>query len=425
MKCENCKRLELENAQLQKRIAALEARLTRYENPHVPPSMTERKPPHNGQSNGKPGRKPGHEGTTRPQPEPTEHIESKLESCPHCNAPMGEPTRTERRVVEDIPEPQPAKVTEFVINHYHCKKCGNDITAVHPDMPKEGRIGKNAQALTSILKFEDRLPVRKIQDFLKQQYGLALSTGSIYDFTRRVHENLLPEYSLILGRIRNSPVVHADETSIPVNGRNYWIWVFATASDTFVIIRNSRGMKVLKETLTKDYDGTIVCDGWKSYVNFSSKIQRCWAHMLREVKFIAKESEEAVPLRNAMRRLYNKLTNAIKDDTPPETRREIWYWARATMKRWLNRDYRDKSVKKMVAKILNGFNHWFTFILTPGVEPTNNRAERALREMVVQRRIMGTLRNHKGTHIYEVMMTVFSTWKLQEKNLFETLRAFI
>ncbi len=95
------------------------------------------------------------------------------------------------------------------------------------------------------------------------------------------------------------------------------------------------------------------------------------------------------------------------------------------MKRWLDRIYDDETLKKLVQKIRNGFDHWFTFIINHGVEPTNNRAERALRESVVQRKIIGTLRNEKGTHIYEVIMSVLATWKKQGKNLQNALRASI
>jgi len=406
---------------LEKKVEILENRLAKYENAHTPPSLTEKKrPPTNG--SGKPGQKEGHPGITRPQPEPTEHIESKLEACPHCHNPLGEPTRTERQVIEEIPEPQPVRVIEYISNNYWCDKCNKEIIASHPDIPKEGRFGKNVITETVLLKFEDRLPVRKIQDVLERQYGLMISPGSLFDFTRRVSTSLQPEYALILQRIRDSPWLHIDETGIHVNGEKYWIWLFVTPSDEFVIIRKSRGKKVLVEVLTRKYNGIIICDGWKPYLNFTDKIQRCWAHLLRETKFAAEKIDEARLLNRGMNRLFHRLTELIDEDPPPQIRKKIWYEARATMNWWLRRHYDNPTTVKLVAKIRNGFDHWFTFILNPGIEPTNNRAERALREHVVQRKIIGTLRNTKGTHIREVIMSVLATWKLQGKNLYRTLR---
>jgi transposase len=73
-------------------------------------------------------------------------------------------------------------------------------------------------------------------------------------------------------------------------------------------------------------------------------------------------------------------------------------------------------VRKLIGKISNGLDYWFTFVIYPDVEPTNNRAERALREHVILRKIVGTLRNGKGTSIHERIMTVLATWGLQRFN---------
>ena len=69
----------------------------------------------------------------------------------------------------------------------------------------------------------------------------------------------------------------------------------------------------------------------------------------------------------------------------------------------------------------NGFDHWFTFVVVAGLESTNNRAERALKEPVVQRKIIGTFRNEKGTRIYETLMSLLAAWKQQERNLYEAM----
>ena len=72
--------------------------------------------------------------------------------------------------------------------------------------------------------------------------------------------------------------------------------------------------------------------------------------------------------------------------------------------------YLIEKVQKFIGKINDGFEYWFTFIINPGVEPANNRAERALRPQVVLRKILGTLRNEKGTSIHERIMTTLATW---------------
>ena len=106
-------------------------------------------------------------------------------------------------------------------------------------------------------------------------------------------------------------------------------------------------------------------------------------------------------MHRALTRLHDKLIDALESDPPPETREKLLHNAEATLKRWLNRGYGSEKVEKLIGKIENGFDYWFTFVIHPGVESTNNRAERAqIAEHVGKRWIVGTLRNRKGTSIH-------------------------
>ena len=81
-------------------------------------------------------------------------------------------------------------------------------------------------------------------------------------------------------------------------------------------IRKSRGTNVLIEVLTRRFKGIIVCDGWKPYARFTKKLQRCWAHLLRESKDLSEKFDEAVPLHGALKELYKSLTKSLECDPP-------------------------------------------------------------------------------------------------------------
>ena len=426
------RQLQNENDQLKREIellkahiAYLEARLAQYENVHTPPSKKRggtRKKDHDEGDTGKPGQKVGHKGLTRPSAKPDREVKVTKDLCPDCGAKLGDPFRIESKIIEEIPEPQPSTVTEYKICHYICPCCRKEVVGTDSGCPNEGMFGNNTIAQVALLKYGDRLPHRKIRDTLKRVYGLVISPATIFDLTRRAADAVQSEYDAILRRIRNSPVLYIDETSIEVQGKNHWIWVFTTQAETFFVIRKSRGMKVLLEVLTRRFKGTIVCDGWKSYSGFTNRIQRCWAHLLRESKDLAEKIPEAAPLHEALKNIYDQLIDALKSDPPPKVRRVLWYLARARLNQLLDREYADLKVKSFMGKISNGFEFWFTFVIQPGVEPTNNRAERALREHVVLRKIIGTLRNSKGTSIHERLMTVLATWSLQGLDSLQMLR---
>ena len=95
--------------------------------------------------------------------------------------------------------------------------------------------------------------------------------------------------------------------------------------------------------------------------------------------------------------------------------------AERRLRYWLRRRYEDAEVKRFIGKVRNGFGHWFTFVTVVGVEATNNRAERGLKKCVVQRKIIGTFRNAKGTLIYETMLSLLATWKQQGLNLYQAM----
>jgi transposase len=425
--------LQAENEQLKREIELLkehirqlEARLAKYENAHTPPSLRRgrsRKRKHNEGEKGKPGQKVGHEGVTRPHAKPDRQVEVTADRCPDCGTKLGNPIRIESKIVEEIPEPQPITVIEYKIAHYRCPFCRKEVVSNDSDCPIEGRFGNNAIAQTTLLKYEDGLPHRKIRDTLKRMHGLDICPATILDLTRRSADAVQSQYDAILNIIRDAPILYVDETSIKVQGEKHWIWTFTTPSETFFVIRKSRGTKVLLEVLTRRFKGIIVCDGWKPYAKFTKRLQRCWAHLLRESKELAEKVEEAIPLHKALKDLYEKLITALGNDPPPEVQKDLWEMARATLQQLITKEYVSDKVRKLIGKISNGFEYWFTFVIHPGVEPTNNRAERALREHVVMRKIVGTLRNNKGTSIHERFMTVLATWKQQGLNTHQMLMA--
>ena len=243
---------------LKARIRELEARLAQYENAHTPPSLRHgrnRKKDQDKNNKGKPGQKIGHKGVTRPFATPDRQVEVTADRCPDCGADLGSPIRTESRIIEEIPEPQPIIVTEYKIAHYRCPCCQKEVVASDPGCPHEGKFGNNAIALAMTLKYEGRLPHRKVQETLKRLFGLKISPATILDLTRRAADAVRSEYDAILSKIRSAPILYVDETSIHVQGETHWIWTFSTPSETFFVIRKSRSMKVLVEVLTRRFKG--------------------------------------------------------------------------------------------------------------------------------------------------------------------------
>jgi hypothetical protein len=147
-------------------------------------------------------------------------------------------------------------------------------------------------------------------------------------------------------------------------------------------------------------------------------MQRCWAHLLREAKTLSEKQKEAELLYLGLSELFFDVERCLLG-VPVWMCLGVWEEVvrRLDAVLLLYGGCGCGDVEKFVGKVRNGFDYWFTFVLVEGLEPTNNRAENALREAVVQRKIFGTLRNGKGVKIYETLMTLITTWKQQKLDL--------
>ncbi|MEK7736568.1 MAG: IS66 family transposase, partial [Pseudomonadota bacterium] len=371
----------------------MEQRLLAYENAHTPPSKQQKKsqkrPP-----SGNLGAPIGHPRYERPDPEPTGSKEYIEDTCPHCQTALGAPVKTERILEEEIPEPQPIEVIEHLVNHYKCPCCKKHIVATN-NAPK-GRFGKNVQAHISLLKYDDRLPLRKVVASVERHYKLTLSDVSVLNITQRVAGKLQAPYQALIKRVRKSRVVYADETKLRVEGRTYWLWTFVTELETLFVIRQSRSKKVVEEILGPAFTGIICCDGWNAYAQFTSNIQRCWAHILREAEKLAENHAEFEGFEQQFKELFARIKTIRGAPPPPEAREALVVELKNQLQQLIEQMNAYTHFRKFATKVTNGMDYWFTCVRHLFVEPTNNTAERALRELVVQRKIIGGLRRESG-----------------------------
>jgi len=407
--------------ELRDKISDLEKRLLAYENAHTPSSKSKKKRYPRERSGRGLGAPLGHKKHERAQPEPTETVEHKAELCSGCNEPLGAPFKIESRTEEEIPEPQPPKIIRHLISHYKCK-CGKIIVAPH-NSPK-GMFGFNLQTHITLMKFADRLPFRKVTDSLERHYKINITDTGILNITKRVSTKLQKEYWQAIRRIRLARVVYADETEMKISGEKYWLWVFASENEVIFVIRKSRSKSVTEEILGNQFAGVVTSDGHSAYVKFSLH-QRCWAHAIREAKELLEKYPAFGVFYENMKGMYAKIKEIQAKPPPDEERISLKNELEERMKQMIDGMDGHTHFQKFATKLRNGIGCWFTCIEHLFVEPTNNIAERALRELIVQRKIMGGLRREKGARIMETITSMLATWKLQGKNQFQTLKGAI
>jgi len=422
------KKTKKENEKLKEENKELKQILTLYCNPHTPPSKQRLKRKNKAEASNetpkKIGAPKGHKAGRREVPEPTKTEKHKLgKRCPKCGGKIIEVLKKLlERVIEEIQEPQKAEVTEHLSEIGICENCGEVIAG--SDLPDEGNFGKSLLSHVTLMRFEDRLPLRKVKRSLKRQHNITLTHPTVLDVTRRVSDKLRIKYKQLIYSIRRSRYVYTDQTEIKISRVAYQLWVFVTAKCTLFIIRKADYKGVMEDVLGKKYDGVIVGDGLESYRQYTDKIQRCWAHLLRESADLADNYDSAKGLHEGLKKLFEKV-KSVNGKDPPKKRQELYDKCIVEMQQWIDLANSYTELNKFGGKLSNGLKHWFTRILYPFVEATNNIGERALRELVVIRKIIGSLRNMKGARIIETIMTMITTWRQRGLDTFSELRASI
>jgi transposase len=405
-------------------LEKLKKKLRRYENPHTPPSKDARKSRTSfvSKTGLGVGKRTGYKGKTRQQKEVTDFVESFDNVCSQCGD-HNIPTEIKSKTFEEIPEPQPTKIIKTQWGVYECN-CGHCWESKPFEVPEKGQFGKNFQTQVTLLKFDDRLPLRKTINAIERQYKTNLTSKTVFDITKRVADKVTPEYNKIKYKIRQARNLHIDETKIKIQGKTHWLWIFRSQNNIFFVIHKKRNKSVLDEILGYNYKGFIICDGLSAYKEYSKYLQRCWSHILRETKEMAEKHDDAKPMHQWMKDLFMIVKSAsIKD--PPEKRQKTYDKCIQEMKSLIEKFSSYKHLTTVITTIKNGLEFWFTRIKHPQIEPTNNKGEQSLREMVVIKKIIRTLRNQDGADVLAKMMTLISTWRLNGKNPFYSLRAII
>jgi transposase len=426
-------------AELEKKVQELSAQVAHLSknsaNSSKPPSSDIVKPPkpptkdggkrHLG---GQPGH-PRHERTPFAPDQINQTIDYRPDRCPDCGArlrPLKRPPRTLQQV--ELPE-TPLAVTEHRSHAAWCPRCHKAHYAPWPpEVEKGGLVGPRLSALIAYLKGAGHASFSTIRRFCRDVLKLSLSRGQLAKVIGKTSVALRAAYEALADRLPEEPHLNVDETGHKENGEGLWTWVFRAELYTLFRIDPSRGSEVLIDTLGREFAGVLGCDYFSAYRkymgDFDVLVQFCLAHLIRDVKFLADLPDKVTA--NYGRRLLEELRRLFH----VIHRRETMDAAR--FQRALERA-RDRVLKvgqrapprTEAQNLANRFRQhgraYFRFITTPGIEPTNNLAEQAIRFVVQDRHVTQGTRSPRGRRWCERIWTATATCAQQNRSVFEYL----
>ena len=420
-------RVELiaENALLRENVAALEAEVEMLRSmlsgggkgssavPFVKPNRQQRREAERQE------RKKRKKSFGRKRDIPTEEVPHAVENCPDCGRKLSGGWEHARHQVIELPD-TPAKVIDHVLIARRCGVCGKvhipKLTIADGVIGKQ-RLGPRLMSLIATLSIAKRMPQRMIQRLLNGLYDVHISIGEINEVLHRVSEWSKGTVVEILRRIRGSPDANIDETGWREDGINGYLWSASTRTVRFYYFHRRRASRIIRHILGGKFFGVLGCDFYKGYDWYLGPKQRCWAHLLRDMKKLVEQEASAEQWADMVNDIYKAAKKAARRKVDDATRVRMREALQERLRLVAEPYLKDKDVPQHVLskRICQYLPELFTFVECPSVASTNNAAERAIRPAVITRKISGGTRSAKGSQTKTRLMSVFATWALQGK----------
>jgi transposase len=451
--CPNCESLLQQVRMLQQTVAALteqvrdlQAKLAaaskNSSTSSKPPSSDIVKPPPPTPPEGAPprgrGAQPGHAKHDRPPFTPDQlnggTFDHTLDACPDCGHAV-EPLSAPPRVVQQMDvQFIPVTVSEHRGHPCWCPRCLKLHYAPLPAVvDRGGLVGPGLTTLIAYLKGVCHASYSTIRKFLRDIVGVSIARGQLAKVIAKVSDALAEPYEELLREVARQPVLNVDETSHPDTGQRLWTWCFRASLYTLFKIDPTRSADVLIDVLGREFDGVLGCDHFSAYRRymrqFDVRVQFCLAHLIRDVKFLTTlptPAEVAYGARLCV--ALGKLFGVIH-------RREELSAEAFTQQLQQARDWvlqagavavpGSRPCQVMAERLRKYGAAYFTFLTTPGVEPTNNLAEQAIRFVVLDRVVTQGTRGETGQRWCERIWTVIASCVQQGRNVFEYLSAAV
>lgn len=413
--------LQDELTQLRARVEALEARLK--EN-----STTSNRPPSSDSPSKKPrqhttattprkaGGKPGHPGHGQVLLPPTTVQELRPERCACGNTTFALTTPYHTHQVLELP-PIAMEVTHWILHQGWCGDCGRWTKAQVPVEQSMG-YGPRFSALMGELAGTYGNGRRMVQTFCAAVLQVPISLGAIQKVLDRVAQAIEPHYSAIATQARHAPVNYIDETPWFLTNTLQWLWVMASDTVALYMIHPHRSKEAFA-ALIDDWAGILVSDGYGVYRNWVQARQTCLAHLIRTARSLAERQNVELAACGAW--ALAELQRLCHMATAPPTGGTWRAWYARLCK--LIAQYHDRADEagRLARRLLREMDSLWVFLAQHSVEPTNNRAERALRFGVLWRkRSLGTA-STKGNRWVERILSLRETCRLRARSTYTVL----
>lgn len=373
------------------------------------------------------GAQRGHRGTFRALLD-VERVDAVHDCSPaavcECGGAVAVRGKPLRHQVFDLPPLVRPDVQEYRLYSGVCTHCRRVHRAALPAGVPSGQIGARARALIGVLGTHYHLTQFKIRDLLARLMGIDFSVGAISQAQGKLAAAALRAPTReAAASLCTAPIVHLDETRLPREGTSSGNWVWAAIQPRLAVyaVLPSRARYVVHELIGTTPAGIVVSDRYAAYAYLDAdRRQVCWAHLLRDFTRIAQRAAQAGRIGRRLLGLGYVMFRWRERARPPDAFEPLQRRLRLALERGAALAGCRRTANTC-ANVLKLWPALWGFLQHPGVQPTNNAAEQALRAIVLKRKISGPTRSRRGEEFIAHGYTAFETCRRQGRDLLDYL----
>lgn len=362
----------------------------------------------------------------------------RLEQCPKCNGCLSKLKKVERYTEDILPIGEWRKVlkqvTKEIIETGYCGKCRRRVVAkrISPQITSLGaNVSQFAGFATTILC----LSYEQIKSFLGGAINLKVSDGEIARMIGKEASLLSPVFERLKANIRGQPSVHYDETSWKVQkaeqGNHAWVMTGTETVEAIFLLGRSRGKGNIEELRgEKNPEQIGISDDYGAYKNAFRTHALCWAHPYRKLRDLKTSEGLSLEKQNHCKRVYEQFAKLYHDvqnfvaGTCRKTQEKVLKFKENTMKRFERivqlHPLDPLKMRRIKKRMLEQKNRYFVCVSQKGVPADNNKAERALRPLVLKRKNSYGSKTQAGADRLSILYSVLlSAWWRSKETFFK------
>jgi predicted RecB family nuclease len=349
-------------------------------------------------------------------------------SCPTCESKPVYMHRKRSRIIVNLRFTKHGVkrwVTRYIIPQYRCPSCRNLFSP--PDrLRTNSKYGPDLIAYTIYQNIELRLPQNRIALSLKALFDLDISRGTINRFKAAAAQNYEGTYNQILQRLCSGRLLHVDETSAGVMGKEGYVWVLTSLEEVAYFYTPTRAGDAIQAML-KGFSGVLVSDFYAIYDAIQCPQQKCLIHFIRDL------NEELLnhPYDNELKQLTGAFADLVKPMVETVDRRGLKKRFLGKHRILVDRFYKrldgefgaSEPARKIIERLQKNRKTMFTFLSFDDVPWNNNNAEHAIKAFASLRRVFEGTTTEKGLHDFLVLLSIRETCNYKSADFLDFLRS--